>query len=89
MESDFSMSKDENINPSLLAQGYSDNTNESSNLHSIPLNHSNQSNLSSIISSNNSSLDEKFKKEFPSHAEILEKQIESYIAGEEMNKFIK
>ena len=29
------------------------------------------------------------KKEFPSHAEILEKQIESYIAGEEMNKFIK
>ena len=142
MESDFSMSKDENINPTLLAQGYSDNTNESSNLHSIPLNHSNQSNLSSIISSNNSSLDEKFKKdeiinlsllpqeysnntnqsnnlpfiplnhsnqsnfsiiissnnssldekfkkEFPSHAEILEKQIESYIAGEEMNKFIK
>ena len=86
-ESDYSMNKD--INPSLIPQEYSNNTNQSSNLPSISLNNSNQSNCSNIIPSNNSNLFENFKKVFPSHAEILEKQIESYIAGEEMNKFIK
>ena len=73
MKSDYSMNKD--INPSRIPQEYSNNTNQSSNLPSI--------------SFNNSNLFENFKKVFPSHAEILEKQIESYIAGEEMNKFIK
>ena len=44
MESDCSMK--DGINSSLLPQEYSNNTNQSSNLPSIPLSHSNQSNFS-------------------------------------------
>ena len=47
MKSDYSMNKD--INPSRIPQEYSNNTNQSSNLPSISLNNSNQSNFDYFI----------------------------------------
>ena len=77
------MESNDYINPSRLPQEYSNNSNQSKNLHSMS---NNQSSHSS--SASNQELFLPFKEKYPEQAQKLEEQIEKYIQTSAVDEFI-